>query len=575
MPQVINTNVSSLNVQRGLDRSQNALTTSLQRLSSGLRINSARDDAAGLAIAERMTTQIRGLNQATRNASDGISLLQTAEGALGTVTGSLQRIRELAVQAANSTNSTTDKAAIQMEVAQLIAEIDRVGTQTRFNGSDVFLNSTASAVGDPNQLAVMDGLKNGWLENAEKMISQYFGVTANGAALSIELTTFTDGQSNTAARVSSSFPVTPPGQGTDLKLQIDMADFTPPNLPNGGTGPFYNDRIIAHEMVHAVMANTMNQSDLFQNHLWFLEGTAEFIHGADERVKNLMTGGATATQLANALDNGFQTTEPEVGLDYGASYLAVRYLHSKIKAAGGSGIRDMMTYLAADPTKTLNDAFANASRGLYANAGAFLADFKAAGGGEAFITSTIVPALNNADTGAIGGLDADGGAVKTAESVVSDVGTRSGNDVLAGFAENFETIAVASGARTNLTFQIGANVRETLDAGIGAMNATALGINAANVSTDANRTIAQMDRALEYVSTERARIGAQLNRLESTIANLQTTSENLTASRSRVQDADFAQETAQLTRSQILQQAGVAMLAQANALPNIVLSLLR
>ena len=137
MPAVINTNVASLNAQRNLSSSQMALQTSLQRLSSGLRINSAKDDAAGLAITERMTSQIRGLNQASRNASDGISLAQTAEGGLSEVTNNLQRIRELAVQSANSTNSTSDRASLNAEVTQLLAEIQRVSTTSQFNGQNI------------------------------------------------------------------------------------------------------------------------------------------------------------------------------------------------------------------------------------------------------------------------------------------------------------------------------------------------------------------------------------------------------------------------------------------------------
>jgi len=137
MAQVINTNIASLNAQRNLNKSQSMLSTSLQRLSSGLRINSAKDDAAGLAISERFTAQIRGLNQAARNSNDGISLAQTAEGALGEVTNNLQRIRELAVQSSNATNSSSDRAAMQEEVTQLMSEIDRVATQANFNGCQI------------------------------------------------------------------------------------------------------------------------------------------------------------------------------------------------------------------------------------------------------------------------------------------------------------------------------------------------------------------------------------------------------------------------------------------------------
>src|SRR3954464_9923618 len=144
MPQVINTNVASLNAQRNLTTSQGQLATALQRLSSGLRINSAKDDAAGLAISERFTAQIRGINQAARNANDGISLSQTAEGALASVSENLQRIRELSVQSANATNSASDRASLQLEVAQLTAEIDRVATQTAFNGTNL-LDGTFTA----------------------------------------------------------------------------------------------------------------------------------------------------------------------------------------------------------------------------------------------------------------------------------------------------------------------------------------------------------------------------------------------------------------------------------------------
>ncbi len=162
MAQIINTNILSLNAQRNLNNSQGALQTSLQRLSSGLRINSAKDDAAGLAIAERFTTQIRGLNQAVRNANDGISLAQTAEGALSEVTNNLQRIRELAVQSANATNSTTDRAALDAEVQTLIEEIDRVAGAATFNGvqllnaDDSLTFQVGANVGDTVDVATVD-----------------------------------------------------------------------------------------------------------------------------------------------------------------------------------------------------------------------------------------------------------------------------------------------------------------------------------------------------------------------------------------------------------------------------------
>lgn len=569
----LNSNLPSLNVQRQLAVAQSGMATSMQRLSSGLRINGARDDAAGLAISERFTTQIRGNSQAARNANDGISLLQSAEGALGSIVNNLQRIRELAVQAANGTNALSDRQAIQAEVSQLSAEIDRISSNAKFNGLYLFDQGRSSAVGDVNQLAVLDGLQGvgGWLENSERLITALYGLTADGAAISIELTSFTDSAGGVAARVVSSAGAS--GFGTNVRLQIDMADFKPPNLPNGGNAPFYNDRIIAHEMVHAVMARTVNFGSIAgdNNQIWILEGAAEFIHGADERVAGDIAangGGATGRNaIAAALSGGFSGSS----LDYSASYAATRYLHEQIKTAGGSGIKDMLVYMNQNPTATLDEAFANASQGLYANNTAFLADF--ATNGAAFINGFN---FANADTGAIGGLDVDGGAVKTATTVVPNVSSRSGTDVLTGFAETYETIPKGGGGTSNLAFQVGAQAGETISTFVGAVNLGAMALDdALDVVNRPVQVLAAADRALEHVNTERSRIGAQMSRLESVISGLQISNENLSASRSRVQDADFAAETANLSRAQILQQAGIAMVAQANQAPSSVLTLLR
>ncbi|MFP5404345.1 MAG: flagellinolysin [Gammaproteobacteria bacterium] len=574
----LNTNLPAMNSARNLAASESMLGRTLQRLSSGLRINSARDDAAGLAISERFTTQIRGINQAVRNANDGISMLQTAEGALSAVSGSLQRIRELAVQAANATNSDSDRAAMQQEAAQLVAEIDRVGRTTTFNGEQVFASSTTSAVGDPDQLAVVDGLMSGWLQQAESMIEQYFGLTGDGAGLRIELTTFTDGAGGVAARVGGAIPGSYSGKATNVVLQVDMADFVPPNPPNGGSAPLYHDRTIAHEMVHAVMYRSTNigsMSNPALDQTWFLEGAAEFIAGGDERLLASVNGIGTGGLMTRA--GSFGTQAGAWGgdsHDYAAGYAAVRYLHQQIKDTGGQGIKDVMLHLTNNPSATLDDAIAAASNGRFADSNDFFTNathgFNAQG--AAFITGLD---LANADTGAIGGLDADGGPVKTAESVVPTGSSRSGTDQLAGFAEEWETLTNAAPVALNKTLQIGANVGETLDVSTTAMNGTALDILDVDLVTGYNQAISKMDRALDYVSSQRARIGAQLNRLESTIANLQGNAESMTASRSRVMDADYAAETADLTRTQILQQAGTAMLAQANALPQSILALLR
>lgn len=565
MGMVINTGMLSLTAQRNLGTNQSAFATSIQRLSSGLRINSARDDAAGLAISERFTSQIRGQNQAIRNANDGISMLQTAEGATSTIAANLQRIRELAVQSANATNSASDRQALQQEVNQLAAEIDRISVASEFNGQKIFdqVRTKMTGYADSTKDAILEGLEGGWLEVSENMIRQAYGITASGNAISIELSTFTDGAGNTAARVVSSTSGT--GPGTNIRLQVDLADFSTPNLPNGGTAPFYSDRIIAHEMVHAIMATGASWGELASDGTatWFLEGAAEFIHGADERVA---ADGSVAV-LGDDI-TAWGGTSP----DYSAAYLAVRYLHEKIQSAGGNGVQDMLQYLQTTAGQTLNDAFANASGGAYASQAAFVADFNT---NKAAYLATLD--LSNADTGAIGGLDADGGVAQTAASIVQDFGNRSGQDVLSGFVETWEEVS-KSGATGNFkTFQVGANAGQTIDTAIGSMNLGALGLNTVDISSvdGANLAMRRIDKALDYVNGTRAKLGAQMSRFETTVRNLQISSENLTASRSRVMDADFAQETAALSRAQILQNAGTAMVAQANQLPRMVLTLLR
>jgi flagellin len=306
----INTNNYALNTARRMSANTNSLQQSLQRLSSGLRINGAKDDAAGLAIADRMTTQLRGNGQAIRNIQDGTSMLQTAEGALSTVNDALQRVRELAIQAANATNSASDRRALQAEVDQLLSEVDRIGSTAAFNGQKIFSQVEASISGDTNQRAVMDGLMLGWLENSETRIRDFYGISGDGANIDIQVRDFTDGAGGTAAQVVGSFAGYS-GKGSDLKLQVDMADFTPPDLPNGGTAPFYNDRVILHEMVHAVMYRSMNMGSLFNatdslSSRWFAEGMAEFIHGADERLSTDIT--ATNAQTATLTGTGGTAT---------------------------------------------------------------------------------------------------------------------------------------------------------------------------------------------------------------------------------------------------------------------------
>lgn len=382
MAQTINTNVASLNAQRNLNSSQSSLSTSLQRLSSGLRINSAKDDAAGLAISERFSSQIRGINVATRNANDAISLSQTAEGALGEVGNNLQRIRELAVQASNATNSQTDRDALQSEVDQLVDEIQRVSGQTAFNG-----------------VKLLDG----------SFSAQAFQIGANA------------GETITIDSIADVSTANLGGTATSYSASVGLASITDPS-----TAIAAGDILINGEDIGALAG----------------AGTAS------ER----------ASQLAAAIN--------------------------KVSAASG-----------------VTASFDTSTNQL-----------------------TLSSDANFAVTGALDDATVGGFANATAPATVSLAGVASAD--VSGFS-------------------------------------------------NAQLTIKLMDKALATVNSARADLGAYQNRFSSTIANLSAASENLSASRGRILDADFAAETANLSRTQILQQAGTAMLAQANTLPQNVLSLLQ
>jgi len=384
MAAIINTNVVSLNAQRNLTTSQNALATSLQRLSSGMRINSAKDDAAGLAISQRMTSQINGLNQAARNANDGISMSQTAEGALGEIGNNLQRIRDLSVQSRNASNSVSDRTALNNEVQQLKSEIDRVASTTSFNG-----------------IKLLDG----------SFTNQAFQVGAN-VGETISITSLVNAQSSSlGTSTSSTANVT--GAAATAFTAITAGDLT--------------------------------------------------INGVS--VGAVAAGGNAATQGANIA----AAINTKSGL---TNVTATADAAGKVSLVNVSGSSTVV-------------AFAGAS------------------------ASTAITGLTAGTTAAT-------------------------SSTVAGFA--------------------GVDISTTVGADV---------------------AIAAMDSALSAINAGRADLGAYQNRFSSAISNVQTTSENLTASRSRIVDTDFAAETATLSRNQVLQQAGTAMLAQANAMPQSVLALLR
>lgn len=556
----VNTNIASSYTRRQLESNATSLDTSLQRLSTGQRINSAKDDAAGMQISNRLNSQTRGLGVAMRNANDGISLLQVAEGALQSVTDALQRIRALGLQAMNGSNGVNERQALDREAQQLLQEINRVNETTTFAGRKVFDQGQSSALGDLDQRAVLNSLKGFWISEGEQRVFDALGLRADGAELKI---TFSNDSSSQALASVSYTGADGSGRVLNQVLNVNLAYFDASSLPDGGSFPQYTDRVIAHEMAHAVMGRTMNFASGLPS--WFIEGTAEAVQGADERLAADTAGGTNTAAIVAA----FNADDVSGSAGYSGGYAAVRYMHDSIKAAGGRGIKDVMGYLQSNPGSTLNQALANGSRGAFSG----LADFQTQFSSDAasYVASLD---LTNEDTGALGGLDADGGPVLTAKSVLLNQGT--GTPGSQGFRlvepTLFDDTAVGGSALTQ--FQIGAQAYETIQIGIGSFNVEALALSRLSLQKTPGLAVMDIDDALAYIDRQRGYMGAVQNRLEATISNLQNISENTAASRSRIVDTDFAAETANLTSRQIVQQAAQSFLAQANQRPQAVLSLL-
>tara|TARA_R110002074_G_scaffold228259_2_gene399870 strand:- start:62597 stop:64087 length:1491 start_codon:yes stop_codon:yes gene_type:complete len=496
MAQVINSNIASLTAQRNLNTSQSALNTSLARLSSGLRINSAKDDAAGLAISERFTTQIRGLNQAQRNANDGISLAQTAEGDLAAITNNLQRIRELAVQSANATNSSSDRAALQLETAELIAEIDRVAATSSFNG-----------------VKLLDG----------SFASQAFQVGANAG----ETVSISQISSSRTADIGQALTATATGAATLAPGGLTTGDL----LVNGeDVGTVANPGAAGSLSADIAAAITVADANVS-----VAVGSSTFAVGAFAAV------GDDATD-----DNGVYDFEVE----------GVTVLNVADVGATGS------TVAAADIDNAL--ALTSVSDALTAAGVTFTGT---AAAGTLTFTKADGSNLNLTETRTIG----TGGTPALTGNGFANLGTGTAT----GSSETYGALTLTSASDIVIAGATPGNAGLTAGPFAAALAGTTIAATDISTVDGANLALASVDAALTTINTSRASLGAIQNRFDSVVASIQTTSENLSAARSRIRDADFAEETAALTRAQILQQAGVSILSQANALPQNVLALLQ
>lgn len=744
MPQIINTNIASLNAQRNLNSSQADQNQALQRLSSGLRINSAKDDAAGLAISTRFTSQTQGLAVAIRNAGDGISLAQTAEGALGSMTDSLQRIRELALQSANGTNSDSDRQALNSEAQQLIAEITRTGEQTNFNGRNLLDGSFTSAfqvganagetievsvgkltsdvLGSSDQAGVSAigtdfGLSNGDLvingvsiqsSVASDDTASTFGNEASAIAIVAAINAESDETGVTATvdtnEVNGSTMTSAAG-GTTATLTLNGVDISLSSTNNSTDVEKASTR-------SSVIAAINAKSD--QTGVIATDGGNEngvILSAVDGRnIVMSSTGGAlseeafglatvatatiTSATAAGVYEGGYtlvadgQTSQINItggngtgngdidnsGLSIGSYDAGIASVANEQKtgAAASTGTAASVIAIAegdlvlngvaigasSSVDDTASDTTANSSAGAgsaIAVAAAINRSTDATGvtatinenvlvGGTGGVTTAATTGtelgivINNVQIGVVtsqGNLESD------RTSTVDLINAKSGQTGVTAI-DNGESISLVAADGRNISVTIGSSTAAALTNGAFGLDADVAGIGShataataaisgvfattaetaygtvtlesagtidvepgsngsagltdtgftrgefgggqdgqflteVDISTleGANAALTAIDNALDAVNAERANLGAIQNRFETTISNLEINSENLTAANSRIRDADFAAETAALSRSQVLQQAGISVLAQANALPQQALSLLQ
>lgn len=535
MALTVNTNVASLNTQRNLNTSAKGLDTSLQRLSTGFRINSAKDDAAGLQISNRLTSQINGLNVATRNANDGISLSQTAEGALQQSTGILQRMRDLALQSANGSNGATERAALQGEVSQLQQELDRIAETTTFGGRKILdgtFGSQSFQVGANafETISVSVGAASASRIGASRFNSSVSSETAQQSGLAASQITGFDDLTSTDIGYASSPANT---DGLTIKGKLGTASIA---LADGSS---------ARELSNAV-------------------------NGAAGSTGVTSTA-RTVVRLQQDSDGGFSNTETTGNISftlYGSNNAeeddGVAISVAMTDWSDLSGVADAInkeTGRTGISAKVTNNGTLEmvSERGDDIVINEFTAS---ADGGTTPIAAELQSMAFNGDNGIADTEDASD-TVGAAQALTGDgsdgavaVGQVRFESADSFEVENFDTIDTTIQAAS--VFSTLESVDE-IDIGtaIGAQNA--LGIVSAAISN---------------IDSQRAQLGAVQNRFENTISNLQNISENASAARSRIRDTDYAAETSELTKNQILQQAGTAILAQANQLPQAVLSLL-
>ena len=523
---IINHNMNALNAHRNMNVNNTAAGKSMEKLSSGLRINRAGDDAAGLAISEKMRGQIRGLTQASRNASDGISMIQTAEGALNETQNILQRMRELSVQSSNDTNTSEDRASIQKEIEQLTEEIDRIGNNTEFNTQSLLKGDGSTKLEDSG----------------------------------LNISTVVKGTDVTTTEVSAKIETE--NKGT-FKVSISGQEF---NIKTTNADKIQNAKEIEQQLKEAIeKSDSLKGQFTVTNNGENVTITA-VKGGAFEGGKGSVTvkndGSITGVKLDNA-NVAANNSATQTGTTTEATAASIDldlqgYTADKLSNLVGSGITIGKTQIE----------FYDARKGAYSG--------NAVGVDIGNITD------NNAESFANAILNQTQGKIEgaTIDTLKNVAGAVTGLIISSTEKGANSTVNVEDGAKNEgfeATFQVGANSNQTISISIGDMRAEALGVKNVDLKTaeGSQKATATIQAAIEKVSTERAGLGAVQNRLEYTISNLDNTTENLTSAESTLRDVDMAKEMMTFSKNNILNQAAQAMLAQANQQPQNVLSLLR
>ena len=627
MPQVINTNIASLNAQRNLNASQTQANTALERLSSGLRINSAKDDAAGLAISERFQSQISGLNQAQRNANDGISLAQTAEGAMDEITNNLQRIRELGVQSANATNSISDRQALNQEVQQRIEEINRIASQTSFNGLKVldgtFATQTFQVGANTGETIALSGLDSrgsqigsvlketsdlgGFIVGPGEASSTRFDVSsfAFDGAKDIEGTIELNGVSLTIAATG---PGGAQALGTAIQDKIDEATGADATKLEG-------IKVTGDDTTGELTFSNANNETIDADFNLLSSAITE-VEGGDTggtltNVNSTTQDFLSATQLNNALaiDGGGTITFDVSGKTNAGSDVILPAQSFSVDIAADDTIDTVLTKLTdaigtvgglsfAKDTDKITIASVNAADDIdFANinfVGNNAGKLVSGDTPDTLTAAADITLIDQFDDGKafdvkveIKGVDYSFEKMTSLNDIVSQINAKSNetgiqanlnanNDEIifsTQFGEPF-SVKIQTDFDGNGTFD---DATETVQSMVATVEDDTKSMNDIDISTPEGADIAMIavDQAIDAINGFRAQLGAVQNRFESTIANLSTTAENLSAANSRIRDADFAAESAELARTQVLQQAGLSVLAQANARPQQVLQLLQ